>query len=69
MYNPTQRLIRSRTDKIIAGVAGGKGSLAANKLWLADNVQQVSVTANPDVEVTEVEVGTDGVSFLSLIHI
>lgn len=23
MYNPTQRLMRSRTDKIIAGVAGG----------------------------------------------
>lgn len=25
MYNPTQRLMRSRTDKMIAGVAGGIG--------------------------------------------
>ena len=29
MYNPTQRLMRSRTDKIIAGVAGGVGELSA----------------------------------------
>ncbi|MBK9715793.1 MAG: PspC domain-containing protein [Kouleothrix sp.] len=29
MYNPTQRLIRSRTDKIIAGVAGGIGQYLA----------------------------------------
>src|SRR5262249_41615711 len=29
MYNPTQRLMRSRTDKIIAGVAGGIGQYLA----------------------------------------
>jgi phage shock protein C len=29
MYNPTQRLLRSRTDKIIAGVAGGIGQYLA----------------------------------------
>lgn len=29
-----------------AGIAGGKGSLSANKLWLASNVQQVQVTTN-----------------------
>ena len=29
MYNPTQRLMRSRTDKIIAGVAGGVGQYLA----------------------------------------
>ena len=32
----------------VAGIAGGKGSLAANKPWLASNVQQVAVTVNPD---------------------
>jgi ABC-type branched-subunit amino acid transport system substrate-binding protein len=32
----------------VAGMAGAKGTLAANKLWLASNVQQVAVTANPD---------------------
>jgi hypothetical protein len=30
-----------------AGLAGGKGTLAANKLWLASNVQEVRVTAKP----------------------
>src|SRR5215211_1545146 len=29
MYNPTQRLMRSRTDKVIAGVAGGIGQYLA----------------------------------------
>src|SRR5687767_11518809 len=29
MYNPTQRLMRSRTDKVIAGVAGGIGQYMA----------------------------------------
>jgi phage shock protein C len=29
MYNPTQRLMRSRTDKMIAGVAGGIGQYLA----------------------------------------
>ena len=29
MYTPTQRLMRSRTDKIIAGVAGGIGQYLA----------------------------------------
>jgi phage shock protein C len=29
MYNPTQRLMRSRTEKIIAGVAGGIGQYLA----------------------------------------
>src|ERR671923_2242911 len=29
MYTPTQRLMRSRTDKIIAGVAGGLGQYLA----------------------------------------
>jgi len=29
MYTPTQRLMRSRTDKIIAGVAGGIGAYLA----------------------------------------
>jgi phage shock protein C len=29
MYNPTQRLMRSRNDKIIAGVAGGIGQYLA----------------------------------------
>jgi len=32
----------------VAGIAGGKGSLSANKPWLASNVQQVAVTVNPD---------------------
>jgi len=31
-----------------AGIAGGKGSLAANKLWLASNLQEVTVTSNPN---------------------
>src|SRR5215831_3760384 len=29
MYNPTQRLMRSRSDKVIAGVAGGIGQYLA----------------------------------------
>jgi phage shock protein C len=29
MYNPTQRLMRSRTEKVIAGVAGGIGQYLA----------------------------------------
>lgn len=29
MYNPSQRLMRSRTDKVIAGVAGGIGQYLA----------------------------------------
>ncbi|HNP85818.1 MAG TPA: PspC domain-containing protein [Kouleothrix sp.] len=29
MYNPTQRLMRSRTDKVLAGVAGGIGQYLA----------------------------------------
>jgi len=29
MYNPTQRLMRSRTDKVFAGVAGGIGQYLA----------------------------------------
>jgi len=29
MNNPTQRLMRSRTDKVIAGVAGGIGQYLA----------------------------------------
>src|SRR5215210_6866298 len=29
MYTPTQRLMRSRTDKMIAGVAGGVGQYLA----------------------------------------
>jgi hypothetical protein len=32
----------------VAGIAGGKGTLAANKLWLASNLQEVVVTANPN---------------------
>ena len=31
-----------------AGIASGKGTIAANKPWLASSVQQVAVTANPD---------------------
>lgn len=30
------------------GLAGGKGTLAANKPWLASNVQELVVTTNPD---------------------
>ena len=29
MYNPTERLMRSRTDKVFAGVAGGIGQYLA----------------------------------------
>src|SRR5215216_7330218 len=29
MYTPTQRLMRSRTDKVVAGVAGGIGQYLA----------------------------------------
>ncbi|MEO8694429.1 MAG: ABC transporter substrate-binding protein [Acidimicrobiales bacterium] len=31
-----------------AGLAGGKGTLSSSKTWLATNLQQVVVTANPD---------------------
>jgi len=42
-----QEAIFKKKDFDAAGIAGGKGSLAANKLWLASSVQQVLVTAKP----------------------
>jgi ABC-type branched-subunit amino acid transport system substrate-binding protein len=42
-----QDAIFKQKDFDAAGIAGGKGTLAANKLWLASNVQQVVVTAKP----------------------
>jgi hypothetical protein len=42
-----QEAIFKQKDFDAAGIAGGKGSLAANKLWLASSVQQVQVTAKP----------------------
>ena len=42
-----QEALFKHKDFDAAGVAGGKGSLAANKLWLASNVQTVQVTAKP----------------------
>ena len=40
--------IFAKKDFEAPGLAGGKGSIAANKPWLGSNVQQIVVTTNPD---------------------
>ena len=42
-----QEAIFKKKDFEAPGLAGGKGSIAANKPWLASNVQQIVVTTNP----------------------
>ena len=46
-----QEAIFKQKDFDAAGIAGGKGTLAANKLWLASNVQQVRGHGQADVDV------------------
>ena len=50
--NLTKKTFQAALFKVgsfdVAGIAGGKGTVAANKPWLASSVQQVQVTANPD---------------------
>ena len=41
-----QAAIFAKKDFDAAGIAGGKGSVSANKPWLASNIQQVQVTSN-----------------------
>lgn len=43
-----QEAVFAQGEFDVAGIAGGKGSLSADKTWLASNVQQVQVTANPN---------------------
>ena len=42
-----QEAIFKKKDFEAPGLAGGKGTLEANKPWLASNVQQIIVTTNP----------------------
>ncbi len=43
-----QEAIFKKKDFEAPGLAGGKGSMSANKPWLASNVQEIVVTTNPD---------------------
>jgi hypothetical protein len=42
-----QEAIFKKKDFEAPGLAGGKGTIEANKPWLASNVQQIVVTTNP----------------------
>jgi hypothetical protein len=48
-----QEALFKQKDFDAAGMAGGKGSLAANKLWLASSVQQVEVTIHPTAQFAD----------------
>jgi hypothetical protein len=43
-----QEAIFKKKDFEAGGLAGGKGTIEANKPWLGSNVQQIVVTTNPD---------------------
>ncbi|MEO8695862.1 MAG: ABC transporter substrate-binding protein [Acidimicrobiales bacterium] len=48
-----QDALFKQKDFDAAGVAGGKGTLAANKFWLAANVQQVQVTSRTTAQFAD----------------